>query len=199
MPETHIEHHGARDGVTGSCHQLHIDDQTSLLIDCGLFQGAETSGAGSGQREIEFDIRGLRALILTHVHIDHVGRTPWLMAAGFNGPIICSQPSAKLLPLVLEDAFKLGITRDRQQIERYIEQVAARTFALPYNKWFTLVDRERGLVRIRLQRAGHILGSAYVEVECNGSRVVFSGDLGASPLPPLSGLMSSPLLHSLNP
>ncbi|MEC8081478.1 MAG: MBL fold metallo-hydrolase, partial [Pseudomonadota bacterium] len=101
-----IKHHGAKDGVTGSCHELIINDDNSVLVDCGLFQGAEASdrGASSAQLEIEFDIRNARALIVTHVHIDHVGRIPYLLAAGFNGPIVCSRPSAKLLPLVIEDA-----------------------------------------------------------------------------------------------
>lgn len=183
MPDISIEHHGARDGVTGSCHQLHFDESNSLLIDCGLFQGAEADNGTAGRREIDFDIGGVLALIVTHVHIDHVGRIPWLLAAGFDGPIICSQPSAKLLPLVLEDAFKLGISRDRRQIERYLDRMAARTLALPYRQWFTLCDNADNRVRIRLQRAGHILGSAYVEVECNGRRVVFSGDLGANHTP----------------
>ena len=96
-----ITHHGAFHGVTGSCHQLFIDDARSLLIDCGLFQGAETSPDGRGGAdalEIGFDLAGVQALVATHVHIDHVGRIPWLLAAGFKGPIYCSEPSAKLLP-----------------------------------------------------------------------------------------------------
>ncbi len=161
-----IKHHGARNGVTGSCHQLHINDDYSLLIDCGLFQGAETGNGNNAERhEIDFDIASVRALVLTHVHIDHVGRIPWLLAAGFDGPIICSRPSAKLLPLVLEDAFKLGISRDRTLVERYLKQIEARTVALPYKEWFTLTDTPEHKAQVRLQRAGHILGSAYVEVD----------------------------------
>ena len=110
-----IQHHGAKDGVTGSCHQLHLDDHNSLLIDCGIFQGNEVSEtdhrSGHDQLDIDFDISSVKALIVTHVHIDNVGRLPWLLAAGFKGPILCSQPSAKLLPLVLEDAFKLSIRK----------------------------------------------------------------------------------------
>ncbi|MBP0048101.1 MBL fold metallo-hydrolase [Marinobacterium sp. AK62] len=188
-----IDHHGAHNGVTGSCHQLHIDEHTSLLIDCGLFQGKET-GNSRERHDIEFDIGSVQALIATHVHIDHVGRIPWLLAAGFDGPIICSQPSATLLPLVLEDAFKLGISRDKAVVERYLKQIESRIIALPYKEWFTLVDSQAHNVRIRLQRAGHILGSAYVEVDvsspggrslCEGynTRIVFSGDLGARHTP----------------
>jgi len=188
-----ILHHGARDGVTGSCHQLIIDARHSLLIDCGLFQGAETSADGKTDAErlaIDFDISSVKALIATHVHIDHVGRIPQLLAAGFKGPILCSEPSARLLPLVLEDAFQLGISRDARQLERYLKLIEQRLIALPYKHWFTLIDSPEQQVRIRLQRAGHILGSAYVECErlerSSGqkTRVVFSGDLGA-PYAPL--------------
>ena len=73
-----IKHHGAVEGVTGSCHELFVDDENSVLVDIGLFQGAETSGAGadSNRLEIEFDVSAVRALVVTHVHIDHVGRLP---------------------------------------------------------------------------------------------------------------------------
>ena len=183
-----VVHHGAKNGVTGSCHQIFIDDQTSFLIDCGLFQGAETSPEGrasSEQLSIEFDISTVQALLVTHVHIDHVGRIPYLLAAGFTGPIICSEPSAKLLPIVLEDAFKLGVSRDQHLVEQYIQLIASRIIALPYNTWLPMLKAPHPAVNIRLQKAGHILGSAYIELELQQpkqrvhQRVVFSGDLGA--------------------
>jgi metallo-beta-lactamase family protein len=191
MPAT-IIHHGGRDGVTGSCHELVLDARNSLLIDCGLFQGAEVSsdGAGTAHRpDIEFPIASVRALIATHVHIDHVGRIPWLLAAGFEGPILCSEPSARLLPIVLADAFALGVTRDQRLIERYLQLVESRIQALPYRQWRTVVDTPAVRCRIRLQRAGHILGSAYVECDVvrhatgEHRRVLFSGDLGAPHAP----------------
>lgn len=187
-----ILHHGAKDGVTGSCHQLLMDAQHSLLIDCGLFQGAEASAAGKSAADrlaIEFPLDTIKALVATHVHIDHVGRIPYLLAAGFKGPILCSELSAKLLPIVLEDAFKLGISRDQKQVEHYIKLIEQRIIALPYKTWFTLQDTESLVCRIRLQRAGHILGSAYVEIYLHypGSgekkRIVFAGDLGAPHAP----------------
>lgn len=194
-----IDHHGAVTGVTGSCHQLHADAANSYLIDCGLFQGAETSSSGKaaqGRLNIEFPLDTIKALIATHVHIDHVGRIPYLLAAGFKGPILCSEPSAKLLPIVLEDAFKLGVSRDQKQVERYINLIEQRIVALPYQTWFTLHDSPSLNCRVRLQRAGHILGSAYVEFDLTypatntNKRIVFSGDLGAphAPLlrPPVS-------------
>ncbi len=113
-----ITHHGGAKGVTGSCHQLTLDSEHSLLIDCGLFQGEDAAEDAFDQLQIEFDISTVKALVITHVHIDHVGRLPYLLAAGFKGPIICSIPSAKLLPLVIEDALKIGFTRNAQLIER---------------------------------------------------------------------------------
>ncbi len=187
-----IEHHGAKDGVTGSCHQLHMNATSSLLVDCGLFQGNDASipsEPGADRLAIEFPLDTIKALVATHVHIDHVGRIPYLLAAGFDGPILCSEPSAKLLPIVLEDAFKLGFSRDQAQIEKYIRVIEQRLIALPYQQWFTLADTDELQARIRLQRAGHILGSAYVEIDLTypqtgqSKRVVFSGDLGAPHAP----------------
>ncbi|MDH4568430.1 MBL fold metallo-hydrolase [Pseudomonas sp. BN414] len=187
-----IHHHGAVTGVTGSCHQLLMDEQHSLLVDCGLFQGAETSAEGrasANNLDIDFDISTLKALLLTHVHMDHVGRLPYLLAAGYKGPIICSQPSAQLLPLVLEDAFQFTFGRDRQQLQNYLKLIQQRVMPLPFRTWHSLIDTPDLQARIRLQRAGHILGSAYIECDVRypkrgeQKRVVFSGDLGATHTP----------------
>ncbi|CAM3613328.1 MBL fold metallo-hydrolase RNA specificity domain-containing protein [Halomonas lysinitropha] len=189
-----ISHHGGDAGVTGSCHRLQISADRTLLVDCGLFQGedADTSLSTLEQHRVTFPVDDLLALIVTHVHIDHIGRLPYLLAAGFAGPILCSVPSARLLPLVIEDALKIGFTRDRALIERFLAEVDERLVPLDYRQWHTLVDDDRHRVRVRLQRAGHILGSAYVEVDSldhpsgQAQRTIFSGDLGAphSPLLP---------------
>lgn len=188
MPATFtITHHGATTGVTGSCHQLTLPDGQAVLVDCGLFQGAETAadGASSSQLEINFPIDKVRALVVTHVHIDHVGRIPYLIAAGFRGPILCSQASAALLPLVLEDALKVGFTKNQGLIDQFLKLVAQQIVPLPYKHWHRAIAGAHGL-RIKLQLAGHILGSAYVECEIGQprQRIVFSGDLGA-PYTPL--------------
>lgn len=184
-----LRHHGAVDGVTGSCHQLVLADGRSILVDCGLFQGAETSadGAAAGQLDIGFPVADIQALVLTHVHIDHVGRIPHLLAAGFRGPIICSQASAMLLPLVLEDALKVGFTRDESLIRRFLGEIRKQLVPLPYQEWHTVIDGSTRL-RVKLAPAGHNLGSAYVQMVLEKGaemeRVVFSGDLGA-PYAPL--------------
>lgn len=190
-----LSHHGAIRGVTGSCHQLHFDEHSSLLVDCGLEQGADTQTRANGQ-QLGFSVQGIEALIVTRVHLDHVGRIPALLAAGFHGPILCSEPSARLLPLVLEDAYKLGISSDPLQVSRFIEHIHQRIVPLPFGQWHPLIEREAFNCRIRLQRAGHLLGSAYVECEVEDTatggdtRIVFSGDLGAP---------CNPLLRSVVP
>ncbi len=201
-----ITHHGAIDGVTGSCHRLTLPGGDAVLVDCGLFQGAETSGdgAGAGKLEISFPIDTVRALLVTHVHIDHVGRVPYLLAAGFKGPIYCSEASALLLPMVLEDALKVGFTKDKALIGRVIAQLKKQIIPLPYKAWFPVIPSDakqpdKPSLRLRLQPAGHILGSAYLELEVTQGQsktaektlVVFSGDLGA-PYTPLLPAPQSP-------
>ncbi|MBQ0943114.1 MBL fold metallo-hydrolase [Ideonella sp. 4Y16] len=186
-----IFHHGATRGVTGSCHQLQAACGRSVLVDCGLFQGAETSsdgGAGAGRLDVGLALQGVQALVITHVHIDHVGRVPQLVAAGFDGPILCSQASAELLPLVLEDAMEIGFAAERHLVAPLLARLRQRLVPLHYGQWHTLWDDERGQLMLRLQPAGHILGSAFVELDLReaGStpqRIVFSGDLGATDTP----------------
>jgi len=131
-------------------------------------------------------------LLVTHCHIDHVGRIPYLLAAGFQGPIYCSEPTAILLPVVLEDAIKAGFTRDSRRVRRFLKQLQQVLVPVPYKQWVDIPLQPAGAgdtrLAVRFQPAGHILGSAYIE--CNirrassQTRVVFSGDLGAphSPL-----------------
>ncbi len=183
MHYPHIVHHGATERVTGSCHQLYVDMHTSVLIDCG----ADHEVAGLPVLQVR--PATLRALIVTHVHNDHVGRLHELLASGFKGPILCSEASARLLPLVMEDVLKHTNTHEPAQIKRVLETIRRRIVALPFERWFMLVDTPTLQCRLRLQRAGHILGSAYVEFDLQypgaGQRVrlVFSGDLGASHTP----------------
>jgi metallo-beta-lactamase family protein len=174
-------HHGAHEGVTGSCHQLVWHKGKSLLVDCGIFQGDDA--LEHPNPEINFPLSGIESLLLTHVHIDHVGRVPYLLAAGFDKPIYCSGPTARLLPLVMEDALKIGFTRSRHLIQKFLKRIGKLLHPLPYHKWHKIA----GDVKIRLQPAGHVLGSTIFEVQLpSGERVVFSGDLGTGTDPLLT-------------
>ena len=208
-----ILHRGAVNGVTGSCHQLRLATGDSVLIDCGLFQGDEAHDDLSSssqdkqlaQKQIDFSLVGIKALVVTHCHIDHVGRIPYLLAAGFDGPIYATEATAHLLPLVIEDAIKVGVTRDERLIRLYLKRLASLLVPVPYKKWFAIEGFGIGkecVLKAKFQVAGHILGSAYVEFDVKESdvktadnktkkkseRVVFSGDLGA----PYSPLLPAP-------
>lgn len=192
-----IVHHGAMDGVTGACHDLQMDEQNSVLVDCGLFQGSEVAQDGSSANlpNIDFDTRPIRALLITHCHLGHVGRIPFLLAAGYQGQIYCSPPTAELLVPSLEEAVQSGIPLDTDLMRRGLAAIPDRIVAIPYKTWIDipLVGDETAL-RVRFSPAGHVLGSAYIECEVrkNGKpvRVLFSGDLG---------MPNSPLLKALTP
>ncbi len=173
-----ILHHGAVEGVTGSCHEIVFDDKTSLLIDCGIFQGGDSSpyGVFADNQLIDFDITRLRGLLCTHVHNDHIAQLPYLIAAGFDQPIYCSFPSSILLPEVLRESIKMSGIVPRNKIEALVERIKKLLKPLSYDQWYSVLPG----VEIRLMPTGHILGACYIECDNRGERFVFSGDLGCS-------------------
>ncbi len=175
-----IVHHGGYLGVTGSCHQLHLNSSESILIDCGSFQGADARRRPSP--EIDFSLDGIAALLLTHVHIDHIGRIPYLIEAGFHKPIYCTPPTAKFLPVMLEDAIRLGITRNKKVVANLLKSITELIHPVSYGKWQSIP----GNAEFRFSTAGHILGAAVIEVKNKESWVCFSGDLGSRCTPILN-------------
>jgi metallo-beta-lactamase family protein len=179
--------HGAAQTVTGSC--LEFSHGRSLLVDCGLFQGSrslETLNNGP----LGFDPRRIAAVVLTHAHIDHSGLLPRLAAEGFEGPIWCTGPTRDLLEPMLADAGRIQQSdaerhnrrRDRAGEEPFVplyteeDAIAAWRLcrAVPLEDWF---EPAQGF-RARLWNAGHVLGSASVELEAGGVRTICSGDIG---------------------
>lgn len=187
-----ILHHGAVEGVTGSSHQLIVDHQNSVLVDCGLFQGADTTANNEhATLSIEFDISTVKTLLVTHAHIDHVGRIPYLLAAGYNGPIMATEATAALLPMIIEDALKIGVTRNASIIKACLSRLKAQLISVPFKQWQPLPTVGGANIKVKFQPAGHILGSAYIEVDVKSEqrasqRIVFSGDLGATYSPLLA-------------
>jgi metallo-beta-lactamase family protein len=179
-----VIHHGGKGTVTGSCHELKIG-RDAVLVDCGLFQGEDAPNKALSALNITFPIQHIAALVLTHSHIDHIGRLPWLLAAGFSGPIYCTKATAELVPLMLEDGLKLQLGFNRGQQSRIIELVRKRIQAVDYNVWFPIKSKVSGYFTYgRFHHAGHILGSAYVEFKLpNQEMAVFSGDLGPNDTP----------------
>jgi metallo-beta-lactamase family protein len=180
--------HGAAQTVTGSCLEFALPDR-SVLVDCGLFQGSRSLEA-LNNGAFAFEPRRIASVVLTHAHIDHSGLLPKLVAEGFNGPIWCTRPTMDLLEPMLADAGRIqegdaerrNRRRDRAGEEPfaplYTEQDALAAWrlcrAMPLEEWFEPAEG----FRARLWNAGHILGSASVELEADGARIMCSGDLG---------------------
>mgnify|MGYP001772989635 FL=1 len=183
--------YGGAKRVTGSCFYVEVRD-VRLLIDCGMFQGEDEE---KNYQPFPFDPKKIDYLVLTHAHIDHCGRIPLLVKEGFKGKIICTEPTAKLSRLMLLDASKVmyenyktllkklartGRVPREPLYEEYdvLEAMEFFKIRLPYNKDYRL---SKGVV-LRLRDAGHILGSAFVELDIyednKPKRVIFSGDLG---------------------
>ena len=160
-----------------------------VLVDCGLFQGSRSLET-LNQSEFDFNPKQIDAVILTHAHIDHSGLLPRLVAQGFEGRIWCTAATADLLRPMLADAGRIqeadterrNRRRDRAGEEPFeplyteADALAAwgQAHAVDLCEWFEPAEG----FRARLWNAGHILGSASVEIEAGGARVVCSGDLG---------------------
>ncbi len=192
-----IQFLGAAREVTGSCHLVRCGERR-LLIDCGLIQGAPADEARN-RAPFPFKPGEIDAVVLTHAHLDHSGRLPLLIKAGFRGPIHTHRATRDLCRIMLRDAASLNEKdaehenrRRLRQGKRPVEPLYTRRDAEKAMRQFKSLDYdvEQEIlpgVRVRLQDAGHILGSAIVELwlEENDQRrkLVASGDLGHAGAP----------------
>jgi metallo-beta-lactamase family protein len=186
----HLQSLGAALTVTGSAHLLGTGD-AQVLIDCGLFQGHDELEVRNHE-PFPFDPPDLAAVILTHAHLDHVGRLPLLVARGYRGPVFCTAPTAALAETVLLDSARLQVEGYRGALRRarrvgreaevppplYDEEDVHRTLALLRPALRFGEAATIGPLRVTPDRAGHILGSAYLLIEHGGERLLMSGDLG---------------------
>jgi metallo-beta-lactamase family protein len=182
---------GAAGTVTGSKYLLEVA-RSRVLVDCGLFQGLKELRQRNWAR---FPVApdAIHAVVLTHAHIDHSGYLPRLAKEGFRGPIYATPATGALLRILLPDSGHLQeeeaayanrkrFTRHRPALPLYTREEAEKVLAqirpMPYDDWTAVAEG----VRVRPCRAGHILGSAILEVGLGSGRgertVVFSGDLG---------------------
>lgn len=171
--------------VTGS-NFLFEAEGTKILIDCGLIQTRKTSDDRNFEPFL-YDPKEITALFVTHAHLDHVGRIPRLVEAGFGGSIYSTVPTKSIAELMLIDS--LGIlSKDAKRDNLpliYTEEGVVRSM----KQWKTFGYHEPitvGPFSIVLRDSGHILGSAMVEITYNGRKIVFTGDLGNSPAPLLN-------------
>jgi len=180
--------HGAAHTVTGSCMEF-THDGKSVLVDCGMFQGSRSLEALNAE-PFAFDPRRIDAVVLTHAHIDHSGLLPKLVKDGFKGIVHCTAPTADLLEHMLADSGRIQEADTQRRNRRrdragedpfepvYTEEDALAAWRqcspVPLEQWF---EPAPGF-RARLWNAGHILGSASVELEIGGVRLICSGDIG---------------------
>lgn len=189
-----LSFHGAARAVTGSCFRLETEGR-QVLIDCGLFQGSKTEKE-LNYRSFPFDARRIDAVVLSHAHIDHSGLLPKLVREGFEGPIHATPATTDLCGVMLPDSAHI------QEIEvEYYNRRAGRRHRRKVDPIYTGVDAQTCLkrfkphptgawfdvfpgLRARFWNAGHLLGSASVEIELASgpeeepTRLLFSGDIG---------------------
>lgn len=187
---------GAAGEVTGSQHLLECGP-LRLLLDCGLFQGHRAEARRKNER-FHHKPAELDAVILSHAHTDHCGNLPRLFREGYRGPVYCTEATADVAGIMLEDSLKIQLEdvkylrrrlpKDAPQPEplfdeRDLKLVMKHLEPRPYGKWFDPFDG----FKFRFRDAGHILGSAITEMELLDKgeikRVVFTGDLGRRGLP----------------
>lgn len=178
---------GAAGTVTGSRFLLETA-KTTVLLDCGLFQGLKNLRLRNW-RPFPIPVRGVDAVVLTHAHLDHSGYLPVLVREGFRGPIFVTPPTADLLPILLEDAGRLqeedagwanrkGFSKHDPARALFTEADARAVVPRLHPQPFGEAWEIEGLT-FRYHRAGHIIGAASVEVRSEeGETFLFSGDLG---------------------
>lgn len=175
--------HGAAKEVTGSNHLLEVGTE-KVLIDCGMFQGSRFADE-KNYAPFPYDCTRINTLILTHAHLDHCGRIPKLIKEGFTGKIYSTAPTAALCEIILLDSAHLMVKEAERENRQPlftaddVAEVLSRFETINYNERVTIGPD----LSFRLRDAGHILGSAFVEINTEGKTILFTGDLGNSPAP----------------
>ncbi len=189
-----IAFHGAAQEVTGSCHLIKTD-KGNILLDCGMIQGGPERHERN-REPFRFDHRDIKAVILSHAHIDHTGRLPLLVKSGYEGPILATESTVELCRIMLADSGRIQEEDARWKIKRLTKEGKDASWVQPlYTEDDALeaVDRIQpvsfhkefpvdGIGTVTYHLAGHILGAGVVELKIGqgegAKRILFSGDLG---------------------
>lgn len=193
---------GAAREVTGSCHLVETGD-ARILLDCGMFQGSDFN-EGKNLDPFPFAAADIDAVLVTHAHLDHVGRIPKLVREGFAGRIYATGAACELSRLIWDDAYQIMEYNHRkfQSPLLFTSDDVARASSLVHPVAYGApVSVARGVEAV-WRDAGHIFGSAFIEVAADGKRLLVSGDIGNADAPiikdtePLPGGLDVLLLES---
>lgn len=173
-----IQFLGASGTVTGSSYLITDENDNAFLVDLGLFQESQET-ENLNTEPLAFDVKKIMGVFLTHAHLDHCGRLPLLIKAGYTGKIFMTEPTKMITQLSLLDSVKIAKEEKKQMLysEEDVQILMNHVITVSYDNPFDLAD-----CTIVFKNAGHILGSASVVMGYHtGEVVVFSGDLGNSP------------------
>ncbi len=175
--------HGGAGTVTGSNFLLENEDK-KILVDCGLVQG-EAYCNDCNEDPFPYDPKSVDVLIVTHAHIDHIGRIPRLVREGFNGVIYGTPATKELAKISYDDSLKILAYEAEKKGKKplYEAQDVQKTLSLWETVSYHSPKDIGGDFVFTYKDAGHILGSAMVEIQYHQKNIVFTGDLGNSPSP----------------
>lgn len=203
-----ISFHGAVREVTGSCHMVELNSGFKFLLDCGLFQGSEEESSKQN-REWSFDPASIDAVIMSHAHIDHIGRLPKLVKDGFDGFVYSTPATRSLALIMLLDSAKIqeyDAEYESRKTGKKVEplyntddvyETLSRFITIGYNRWYRVNQQ----IAFYFTDAGHILGSASVSLkiheEGREKMIGFTGDVGRPDRPILRNPQPMPQVELL--
>lgn len=178
---------GAAGAVTGSKYLIDTGDR-KILVDCGLFQGIKELRMKNWEYP-PVTVKDIDIVLLTHGHMDHTGYLPRLVKQGFKGSILGTNPTLEIAKIILYDSAKI----QEQEAERAnkdgysshspaeplydvedVNKTVPHFKSVPQSQWIPLYEG----IKVRFRYNGHILGATFIELDINGKRFVFSGDIG---------------------
>jgi metallo-beta-lactamase family protein len=178
---------GASGVVTGSKFLIETSEQ-NILVDCGMFQGLKALRE-LNWADLPVDVKSIDIVLLTHGHLDHVGYLPRLVKQGFRGKIVGTAPTLAIAEIILKDSAKIHeeeaekankekYSKHQPALPFYTVEDAEKTIKLFHpeadDHWIVLTEN----ISYRFQYNGHIIGATFIELNINGKRFVFSGDIG---------------------
>jgi len=179
-----VTFHGGAESVTGS-NFLVKGEKGTIIVDCGLEQGRDASIREMAE-PFAFDVPSVDALVITHAHLDHIGRTPKLIREGFKGKVYATHPTLDLMDIMLRDSVSLLAQEATEHgiaplyDEHDVDALMSRATPIPLHKETEVAPG----MSVYFRQTGHILGSVSVRIkDADGTTLAITGDIGNTPNP----------------